>query len=60
MLERFLFLGLALTLAAMRAAPANELIYDEKADAASDVRAAVRQASLQHKNTVLVTRVKRR
>ena len=60
MLERLVFLALAV--ATMRATPsvtaqatpASEPIYDEKADAASDVRAAIREASRHHKNVVLV------
>ena len=36
------------------AKPVSEPIYDEKADAASDIRAAVGQASRSHRNIVLV------
>lgn len=36
------------------AAAASQPIYNEQADAASDIRAAVRQGSRQHKNVVLV------
>jgi len=54
MIERLLFLGLALGVAAMRVTPASEPLYDERADASSDVRASIRKASRQHKNIVLV------
>ena len=54
MIERYLILGLALAVAAMRVTPASEPLYDEKADAASDIRAAIRLASRRHKNVVLV------
>ena len=56
MLHRVLFLA-ALALAQVRvvgAKPVSDPIYDEKADAANDIRAAIRQASRSHRNIVLV------
>jgi hypothetical protein len=40
MLGRYLFLALAFAVAAPRGMPASEPIYNEKADAANDMRAA--------------------
>jgi thioredoxin 1 len=54
MLERYLLLALALVAAAPVAIAASAPIYDEKADAAGDVRAAIREAGRDHKNVVLV------
>lgn len=45
---------LILALLVAGAAPASQPIYNEQADAASDIRSALRQASRQHKNVVLV------
>ncbi|HEV2495653.1 MAG TPA: thioredoxin family protein [Terriglobia bacterium] len=54
MILGFLFLALIVGGAATHATPASQSIYDGKADAASDIRGAVGQASRQHKNVVLV------
>jgi thioredoxin len=54
MFERNLFVALALAVAALRVTPASEPIYNAKADAARDIRAALRGASRRHKNVVLV------
>ena len=54
MLTRYLFLAVALAVATPRAMPQSKPVYDEKADAAGDVQAAIREAGRQHKNVVLV------
>jgi thioredoxin 1 len=54
MMQRYLFLALAFALATPSVIRASEPIYDTKADAASDVLVAIRQAQRQHQNVVLV------
>jgi len=54
MLKRYLLPAVLLAVAAPRAMPASEPIYDEKADAQNDVRAAIHEAGLHHKNVVLI------
>ena len=61
MLERLVFLALAVatmraspSVTPPRATPTSGPIYDENADAASDIRTAIHEASRHHKNVVLV------
>ena len=54
MLERYLFLVLSLAMATSRAMAASRKIYDEKADAVSDVHAAIREAGRHNKNVVVI------
>lgn len=54
MVKKYLLLGLALAVAAPRGMPAGEAIYDQKADATNDIRAAILEAGRQHKNVVLI------